>query len=84
MKKHRFIAFCLVSALLSSSPTLAKPGHGRGRGKEGKEKGRVTAPIAEREVAIDRDGHRRIVTEYFSRESLPPGLAKRALRSFHL
>ena len=26
---------------------------------------------------IDRDGHRRIVTEFFSRESLPPGLAKR-------
>ena len=31
----------------------------------------------ERAVVIDRDGHRRIVTEYFSRESLPPGLAKR-------
>src|SRR6266702_4209645 len=34
-------------------------------------------PIAERAVVIDRDGHRRIVTEFFSRESLPPGLAKR-------
>lgn len=34
-------------------------------------------PIVERAVVIDRDGHRRIVTEYFSRESLPPGLAKR-------
>ena len=34
-------------------------------------------PIAERTVVIDRDGHRRIVTQYFSRESLPPGLAKR-------
>lgn len=34
-------------------------------------------PIAERAVVIDRDGHRRIVTQYFSRESLPPGLAKR-------
>jgi hypothetical protein len=33
--------------------------------------------IAEPVVVIDRDGHRRIVTEYFSRESLPPGLAKR-------
>jgi hypothetical protein len=26
---------------------------------------------------IDRDGHRRIVTEYFDREGLPPGLARR-------
>ena len=34
-------------------------------------------PIAEQSVVIDRDGHRRIVTQYFSRESLPPGLAKR-------
>jgi hypothetical protein len=34
-------------------------------------------PIVEQSVVIDRDGHRRIVTEYFSRESLPPGLAKR-------
>jgi hypothetical protein len=30
-----------------------------------------------REYVIDRDGHRRIVTEYYSREGLPPGLAKR-------
>ena len=36
-----------------------------------------TPPIAEHTVVIDRDGHRRIVTQYFSRESLPPGLAKR-------
>ena len=34
-------------------------------------------PIAEQAVVIDRDGHRRVVTQYFSRESLPPGLAKR-------
>ena len=34
-------------------------------------------PIAGPAVVIDRDGHRRIVTEYFSRETLPPGLAKR-------
>jgi hypothetical protein len=28
-------------------------------------------------VVVDRDGHRRIVTEYYSREGLPPGLARR-------
>ena len=35
------------------------------------------SPIAEQVVVIDRDGHRRVVTEYFSRAGLPPGLAKR-------
>src|SRR5205807_2261757 len=28
-------------------------------------------------VRVDVEGHRRIVTEYYTRESLPPGLAKR-------
>lgn len=28
-------------------------------------------------IVIDRDGNRRVVTEYFRREGLPPGLAKR-------
>ena len=28
-------------------------------------------------IAIDRAGHRRIVTDYYTREGLPPGLAKR-------
>lgn len=28
-------------------------------------------------IVIDRDGNRRVVTEFFRRESLPPGLAKR-------
>jgi hypothetical protein len=31
----------------------------------------------DREYVVDRDGHRRIVTDYYSREGLPPGLAKR-------
>ena len=28
-------------------------------------------------VVFDRDGHRRIITDYYSREGLPPGLARR-------
>ena len=28
-------------------------------------------------VVLDREGHRRVITEYYSREGLPPGLAKR-------
>ena len=38
---------------------------------------KAAPPVAEQAVVIDRDGHRRIVTQYYSRESLPPGLAKR-------
>ena len=75
-----------------SSPPLGAGGGfiARADAKGGKQPGRLAVattgvtrarklapPIAERAVVIDRDGHRRIVTEYFSRESLPPGLAKR-------
>ena len=50
----------------------------RAVGTRGEAKVRKHAPpIVEPAVVIDRDGHRRIVTEYFSHESLPPGLAKR-------
>ena len=38
---------------------------------------KAVPPIAKKVVVIDRDGHRRIVTQYYSHESLPPGLAKR-------
>ncbi len=66
----------------------AKP-EKRERAEERREKPRAVAPrrvttvrkstprVVEPVVVIDRDGHRRIVTEYYTRESLPPGLAKR-------
>jgi len=38
---------------------------------------RETVRRRDGEYVVDRDGHRRIVTEYYSREGLPPGLAKR-------
>jgi hypothetical protein len=77
MNKH-WQAVIVAAALLVgwSAPAVAKQGHGRGHGK-GHAKARGPAAIADRAVVIDREGHRRIVTEYFSRESLPPGLAKR-------
>lgn len=47
---------------------------GRQHGRVGsKGAPRANAPV----VVIDRDGHRRVVTEYYTRESLPPGLARR-------
>jgi hypothetical protein len=59
-------------------PEKHQGGASRAVGTRGVAKGRKAAPpIAERAVVIDRDGHRRVVTEYFSRASLPPGLAKR-------
>lgn len=59
----------------------ARPQKHEGKGPKGTA-GHVASPkhappIAEQVVVIDRDGHRRVVTEYFSREGLPPGLAKR-------
>lgn len=58
----------------------AKPGKGNHGGKGNGHK----APAETRRardvshvVVIDQDGHRRVVHEYFTRETLPPGLAKR-------
>ena len=42
-------------------------GHAHGRGTES----------ADRAIAIDRDGDRRIVRDYYVHNSLPPGLQKR-------
>jgi hypothetical protein len=73
MRQQWLAVIFVVSVLASSVPITAKEGRGHGVGK----KARKAPPIAEQSVVIDRDGHRRIVTQYFSRESLPPGLAKR-------
>ena len=72
--KNRLIAAMLIACALGwpASPAAAQ-GRGRGRGE-----GKDAAPAVRNDaVVIDRDGHRRVVTEYFSREALPPGLAKR-------
>src|SRR5947208_3474955 len=76
----RFAVVSVVFLLLWAFPVAAEKGGGRGHddGKSKHEKARKhSPPVAEQAVVVDRDGHRRIVTEYFSRESLPPGLAKR-------
>ena len=61
----------VVSAVwlgLIAQPALAKD-HGHGKGPK-HEKGRAA-------IVVDRDGHRRVAHEFFTTESLPPGLAKR-------
>ena len=59
-------------------------GQGKGRGEEKAERAREKAENrgdenARRDdvVVIDREGHRRIVREYYTSNALPPGLAKR-------
>ena len=73
MKQPWIVVMSVVSVLAFSVPIAAKDGRGHGKVKARK----VAHPIVEQSVVIDRDGHRRVVTEYFSREALPPGLAKR-------
>ena len=78
------ISAALVLALGSPSAFADKPSD-KGKGK-GKKHGNMaaTADTAYRRdvrdrnvVVIDRDGHRRVVSDYYRREGLPPGLAKR-------
>jgi hypothetical protein len=84
----RRIYFSLISAVLIlvlGSPSAFADKNDKGKGK-GKKHGTMaaTADTAyrrdvrdDRVVVIDREGHRRVVTDYYNREGLPPGLAKR-------
>jgi hypothetical protein len=84
---RHLIGAALVALL--ASPIAAANDKDKGpKGKGHKHHGRDTTEVrttTERHerarprdvIVIDRDGHRRIITEYFSREGLPPGLAKR-------
>lgn len=72
------LSVLLASALLATPPAAAQ---GRGRGQankpakvEAKQQNKADRP---RDVAIDREGHARIIREYHRQGSLPPGLAKR-------
>jgi hypothetical protein len=86
MRKHWFAIVCVVSVLAWSAPLVAAQGRGHGKAKAGKSD-RAKAPkkaekrddglVKEKGFVIDRNSHRRIVRQYYSHESLPPGLAKR-------
>src|SRR6476620_8065357 len=83
-------AIVVVSSLALALPaSLALADQGRGQGKkaekavkadkhDGKDKnknGKNDGPAAV--IAVDRDGHVRVIREYGRSGSLPPGLAKR-------
>ena len=68
--KHVFVIPLLV-LLVAPPASFADQGRGRGHGKGN------GAAVADETVVIDRDGHRRIVHDYYTNNSLPPGLAKR-------
>ena len=63
------LSAAVILGLMLAGPVQAKD-KGNKHGPHGK------GPKAD-VVRIDVDGHRRVVTEYYTRESLPPGLAKR-------
>jgi len=61
----------VLSAALTPAAAFAAQGHGRGHAN-----GRGVRP-ADEAVAMDRDGERRIIRDYYRNNGLPPGLAKR-------
>ena len=89
MRNHWIAAVCMAGALAWAPSAVAKPGHhGKGHAKaehaehdEHADQAKVRTvrarPAAQPVVVIDRDGDRRIALDYFSRSSLPPGLARR-------
>ncbi|HXD15754.1 MAG TPA: hypothetical protein VN654_01985 [Vicinamibacterales bacterium] len=68
--KHVFVIPLLILFVAPPS-SFAKQGRGRGHAKG------HDAAVADETVVIDRDGHRRIVHDYYTANALPPGLAKR-------
>jgi len=78
----------LLVTLLGTSliPGVASGAQGRGRGQDNGRGVEKAQKAKEKEndrdrgeaVVIDREGHRRIVHDYYTQQALPPGLAKRA------
>ena len=85
------VVISALAAVPSTMAAGQGRGHGKGHGEEKAERARdkaedrgeeraerrVVGTRGEDVVVIDRDGHRRVVREYYTANALPPGLAKR-------
>jgi hypothetical protein len=78
MSWTRTISSVCVAGALVCAPSIAGA-QGRGHDKPHKVDKHVgtSGHTPQRDVAIDRDGHVRVIHEYVQAGSLPPGLAKR-------
>lgn len=86
MKK--LLGLTLVLLLTAGGDALLAQGKGKGQGPKNKVKTeKVKAEKVnvkkdkvktDRDVVIDSDGHSRVIGDYYRREGLPPGLAKRS------
>jgi len=72
-------ALLVILLGISLIPSVASGAQGRGRGQGNGHGSDKAAKVNDRDetIAVDRDGHRRIVREYYTRQALPPGLARR-------
>ena len=86
MSWTRTISSVWLAGALVCAPSIAgAQGRGHGNGHDKPQKQKVEKPVGtsghakktDRDVAIDRDGHVRVIREYAHAGSLPPGLAKR-------
>src|SRR6185295_5013628 len=72
----------LVSAFALGASSMAARGaggdkHGKSRAKKVKHEDKKAIATKREFIVVDRDGHSRVVREFYARQSLPPGLAKR-------
>jgi hypothetical protein len=89
-RRHSFQLISAALVLLLGSSSVLADQHGKGKGKKHAKATTARADTAPRTYTayrpdlrgrdvyvFDRDGHRRVITDYYRREGLPPGLARR-------
>lgn len=72
----RVLGLLLLPLLIGGGDSALAQGRGHGPKPKVKHEKHVTTEHERHAVAIDRDGHRRVIVDYY-RDGLPPGLARR-------
>lgn len=70
------VVFSALSLAIPASAALAGQGRGQAKKSQKAEKAQKKGG-GDQAIVVDRDGHLRVIREYASAGSLPPGLAKR-------